>query len=185
MKLSRTVTYALKATLQLAQNSPSGPVPCGRLAAQGAMPERFLLQILRSLVTHGILKSTRGVDGGYVLWKEPTEVSVLDVIEAIEGPFSHEVAFGEGLSERTQNQLGTILEEVTESVRTKLANVKLSDLIDDSVADCQSSKPEAARIDQPTADGSPVPNPVITSRPDVLGSNPTSPAFNPNSGASF
>ena len=71
MKLSRTVTYALKATLQLAQNSPSGPVPCGRLAAQGAMPERFLLQILRSLVTHGILKSTRGVDGGYVLWKEP------------------------------------------------------------------------------------------------------------------
>ena len=47
MKLSRTVSYALQATLQLAQSDSSGPIPCSRLAAQGKMPERFLLQILR------------------------------------------------------------------------------------------------------------------------------------------
>ena len=67
MKLSRTVGYALQATLQLARARPSQPVPCSRLATEGEMPERFLLQILRNLVAHGILGSTRGVDGGYTL----------------------------------------------------------------------------------------------------------------------
>jgi Rrf2 family protein len=50
------------------------------------MPERFLLQILRVLVTHGILKSTRGVEGGYSLSRSPEAISLLEVIEAIDGP---------------------------------------------------------------------------------------------------
>lgn len=88
MKVSRTVAYALRATLQLAEFNAQGPIPCSRLAAEGGMPERFLLQILRSLVTHGILQSTRGVDGGYALMKPPEEISVLEIIEAIEGPLT-------------------------------------------------------------------------------------------------
>ena len=67
MKLSRTVTYAVQATLQLGRSEVGVPVPCSQLAAEGHMPERFLLQVLRHLVTHGILHSTRGVDGGYSL----------------------------------------------------------------------------------------------------------------------
>ena len=47
MKLSRTVSYALQATLQLARSRSHDPVPCRQLAADGNMPERFLLQILR------------------------------------------------------------------------------------------------------------------------------------------
>ena len=84
MKLSRTVAYAVRATLALAQAESDGPVPCSKLAAEGKMPERFLLQILRSLVTHGILRSTRGVDGGYALVRPAEEISLLEVIEAIE-----------------------------------------------------------------------------------------------------
>lgn len=49
MKLSRTVGYALQATLQLLDAEPYEPVPCSRLATTGNMPERFLLQILRDL----------------------------------------------------------------------------------------------------------------------------------------
>lgn len=56
MKLSRTVAYAVRATLQLPQLEAQGPVPCSQLASEGKMPERFLLQILRNLVTHGILR---------------------------------------------------------------------------------------------------------------------------------
>ena len=82
MKLSRTVSYAVRATLQLAQLSSKGPVPCSKLAAEGKMPERFLLQILRNLVTHGILRSTRGVDGGYALVRPADQISLLEVIEA-------------------------------------------------------------------------------------------------------
>src|SRR3954470_15915458 len=88
MKLSRTVAYAVQATLQLAQNKSGLPVPCSQLASEGNMPERFLLQILRHLVTHGILHSTRGVDGGYSLERKPEDISLLDVIEAIDGPLS-------------------------------------------------------------------------------------------------
>ena len=58
MRLSRTMQYALHATLQFAQ-SPSGrSVPCSLLAESGSMPERFLLQVLRALTTRGILLST-------------------------------------------------------------------------------------------------------------------------------
>ncbi len=81
MKLSRTVAYAVRATIQLAQMSTDRPIPCSKLASEGNMPERFLLQILRNLVTHGILRSTRGVDGGYALTRPPEDISLLDVIE--------------------------------------------------------------------------------------------------------
>ena len=86
MKLSRTVEYAVQAMLQLAEHDLGTPVPCSRLAATGQMPERFLLQILRNLVTHGILNSTRGVEGGYTLERPPEQISLLEVIEAIDGP---------------------------------------------------------------------------------------------------
>lgn len=67
MKLSRTVAYAVRATIQLAQDPSDRPIPCSKLASEGKMPERFLLQILRNLVTHGILRSTRGVMVGMPL----------------------------------------------------------------------------------------------------------------------
>ena len=80
MKLSRSVSYALQAVLQLAASDARTPVPCSQLAAEGSMPERFLLQILRHLVAHGILDSARGVEGGYVLERSPDEISLLEVI---------------------------------------------------------------------------------------------------------
>src|SRR5436190_15516690 len=107
MKLSRTVSYAVKATLQLAQLEADVPVPCSQLASEGKMPERFLLQILRNLVTHGILRSTRGVDGGYSLIRSPDQISLLEVIEAIEGPYDAATSLGEaeGIEPVAQNKL--------------------------------------------------------------------------------
>ena len=50
------------------------------------MPERFLLQVLRNLVTHGVLQSSRGVEGGYFLGRYSAGISLLEIIEAIDGP---------------------------------------------------------------------------------------------------
>jgi Rrf2 family protein len=86
LKLSRTVEYAVQALLLLARAIPGEPVPCSRLATIGGMPRRFLLQVLRSLVLHEIVNSTRGIDGGYSLARRPEEISLLDVYDAIEGP---------------------------------------------------------------------------------------------------
>ena len=130
MKLSRTVSYAVRATLQLAQNSSSAPVPCSKLASEGEMPERFLLQILRVLVTHGILKSTRGVEGGYSLSRSPEAISLLEVIEAIDGPL--ETAGESPATDEpadVQQLLQTALRQVTSTARQQLESIKLSQLL--------------------------------------------------------
>lgn len=130
MKLSRTVAYAVQATLQLAQSTSGAPVPCSRIAAEGRMPERFLLQILRHLVTHGILKSTRGVDGGYSLDRKPEDISLLDVIEAVDGPLSATLpnADGDQMSPY-ESRLREALEKVTLNSRRELQAINLSDLL--------------------------------------------------------
>jgi Rrf2 family protein len=130
MKLSRTVAYAVRATLQLAQQPSETPIPCSKLASDGNMPERFLLQILRSLVTHGILRSTRGVDGGYALTRPPEEISLLDIIEAIEGPMDTGDRSGNGLPVESQERLHVALRQITDIARQQLESIKFSQLLE-------------------------------------------------------
>jgi Rrf2 family protein len=130
MKLSRTVAYAVRATIQLAQQPSDTPIPCSKLASEGKMPERFLLQILRNLVTHGILRSTRGVDGGYALTRPPEDISLLDVIEAIEGPMNVGEPTGDGLSGESQVKLRGALTEITQTARQQLEAIKFSQLLE-------------------------------------------------------
>ena len=130
MKMSRSVAYALQATLQLARlDGESTPVPCSRLAADGNMPERFLLQVLRNLVTHGILHSTRGVDGGYSLRRSPADVTLLDVIEAVDGPVASMLPIHEGLPASSRTKLESTLTNVAELFRRELRAVTLADLL--------------------------------------------------------
>ncbi len=129
MKLSRTVAYALQATLQLAQTESEAPVPCSRLAANGKMPERFLLQILRNLVAHGILESTRGAEGGYSLERPPNDISLLEVIEAIDGPLVSTLPMNQGLPSSSKTKVEEALAAVTDLARRELSAVKLAHLL--------------------------------------------------------
>ncbi|MEZ6071800.1 MAG: Rrf2 family transcriptional regulator [Pirellulales bacterium] len=123
MKLSRTVGYALQAMVQLAATEDDGPVSCRRLAEAGGMPERFLLQILRSLVTNGLLESTRGVEGGYRLARNAEDISVLDILEAIDGPLSL------GLPQGWENgSVDEALSRCGDRVRGELDRLKLTTL---------------------------------------------------------
>ncbi len=93
------------------------------------MPERFLLQILRHLVNHGILQSTRGVDGGYSLVRSPDDISVLEVIEAIDGSLFEEPVFvGTGLAP-VRERLEMALLEVSRTAREQLQAIKLSQIL--------------------------------------------------------
>ena len=129
MKLSRTVAYAVQATLQLAQADCEKPIPCSQLAGDGGMPERFLLQILRHLVTRGILRSTRGVDGGYALERRPEDISLLEIIEAIEGPLNSALPQGKAPASHYEERLHKALQQVTSLVRQRLQAIKLTDLM--------------------------------------------------------
>lgn len=93
------------------------------------MPERFLLQILRHLVTHGILQSERGVKGGYMLVRSPDKISLLDIVEAIEGPFDTSLPDDTHVSPEQGAKLYEALSRVTAAVRQQMAATKLSDLI--------------------------------------------------------
>ena len=85
MKLNQATDYAFRMVLHMAM-LPSGTKITGAvLAEQELIPERFLLKIMRSLIAAGIMKSFRGVDGGFALNRDPQEISLLDVIRAVEG----------------------------------------------------------------------------------------------------
>ena len=133
MKISRTVAYAVQAVLQLAQADADTPVPCSQLAKEGRMPERFLLQILRNLVTHQLLRSTRGVEGGYALARPAAEITLFDVIEAVDGPLIPSIPPLESLSEPATRRLSEVLHRVTAAARRELSSVSLADLQSESV----------------------------------------------------
>ncbi|HEX3654603.1 MAG TPA: Rrf2 family transcriptional regulator [Pirellulales bacterium] len=129
MKFSRTVAYGVQATLGLAQASGDRPVPCSQLAADGKLPERFLLQILRTLVTHGILQSTRGVEGGYRLSRSAAEISLLEIIEAIDGPIVATLEVNQPAASRYHARLAAVLGRVASLARRELGSVSLADLL--------------------------------------------------------
>ncbi len=128
MRISRASTYAVLATVQLSESTASPPVPCSKLAQLGDMPERFLLQVLRTLVNEGVLKSTRGVDGGYRLAKPLSQITLLEVVEAIDGPVQPELPQVAGLTPPSQRKLTEALGDIASDARRRLAAVTLSQL---------------------------------------------------------
>jgi len=128
MRISRTSVYAIGAMLQLA-NSPSGlPIPSSRLAKEGEMPERFLLQVLRSLVNHELLKSTRGVNGGYALARAANQISLLQILEVTEGPLVPGLPPMDCMSRAAQVHLQLTMQQISANTCRHLADVLLIDL---------------------------------------------------------
>ncbi len=87
MRVSAKVDYALRAVIELATAAPA-QVKGERLAAAQAIPHKFLENILVDLRHGGLVASQRGAEGGYRLAREPGEVTVADVIRAVEGPIA-------------------------------------------------------------------------------------------------
>ena len=87
MRVSAKVDYALRACLELAA-SPPGPVKGERIATAQAIPPKFLENILLDLRQAGIIASRRGAEGGYWLARRADEISIADVIRAVEGPIA-------------------------------------------------------------------------------------------------
>lgn len=86
MRLNQATDYAFRAVLYLAQLPPGEVVEAQVIARRECIPMRFLLKILRLLTKAGIVDSYRGVGGGYALARPPAEITLLDVLVAVEGP---------------------------------------------------------------------------------------------------
>src|SRR3712207_5456654 len=78
--------YAIRALAELARSGAAGPVPIGELAKRREIPVQFLEQLFAVLRRAGVLRSQRGVKGGYAFAREPSAVTVLEVVELLDGP---------------------------------------------------------------------------------------------------
>lgn len=86
LQISRKIEYGLRAMVYLASIAPDVVVPFREIARRMDVPEDFLAKILKTLVSKKYVVSTRGARGGYKLSRPASEISMLDVIEAVEGP---------------------------------------------------------------------------------------------------
>src|SRR5215467_15884158 len=77
--------YALQALAELGRLGGAGPVPIGELARRREIPVQFLEQLFAVLRRAGILRSQRGVKGGYAFARDPHDVTVLEVVELLDG----------------------------------------------------------------------------------------------------
>src|SRR5258707_2777472 len=85
MSITTKSPYALQALTELARCG-EGPVPIGELARKRGIPVQFLEQLFATLRRAGLLRSQRGVKGGYTFARPSTEITVLEVVELLDGP---------------------------------------------------------------------------------------------------
>jgi Rrf2 family protein len=78
--------YALQALAELGRHGDAGPGPIGELARRRDIPVQFLEQLFAVLRRAGVLRSQRGVKGGYSFAREPSDITVLELVELLDGP---------------------------------------------------------------------------------------------------
>ena len=86
MKVSLRATYGIIAAVDLALHHADQPVCAKSIAKRQSIPSRFLEQVLHAMKKAGVVTSQRGAQGGYVLSRKPSDVSVADILDALEGP---------------------------------------------------------------------------------------------------
>lgn len=88
MKVSTKSRYAVAAMVDLAQHYGEGPVALRGVAERQQVSEHYLEQLMSSLRRAGLVRSLRGAQGGYELAREPAQVSVGEIVRAMEGPIA-------------------------------------------------------------------------------------------------
>jgi Rrf2 family protein len=129
VRVSAKADYALRAVIELAA-AADGPVKGERIAQAQEIPLKFLENILGDLRHAGIVRSQRGVEGGYWLARPADEITVAEVVRAVEGPIAnvrgvgpHEVVYA-GSAERLRD----VWIAVRANLRAVLESVTLADL---------------------------------------------------------
>jgi Rrf2 family protein len=109
--------YAVRALSELARRGSGQPVPIGEIARTRDIPVQFLEGLFATLRRAGVLQSQRGVKGGYLFAREPADVTVLEVVELLEGELGADASV-----------LGSVWVEAVGAVRTVLARTTIADI---------------------------------------------------------
>lgn len=131
MKLSKKSRYGLSALIDLAVNSRNGHVALGNIAERNDISPQYLEQVFASLRRAGIVKSVKGSQGGYLLNRSASQITVSAVVEALEGPYhldserAPEGSSYKGIADTIQTLL---IEPVNKELDHILTNLTLADL---------------------------------------------------------
>ncbi len=129
MKLTRASSYAIHALVFMGMQKHTRPIASHQVAKARGIPERFLLKVLKPLVSARVLQSIKGPNGGYRLARTPSEISLLEVLEAVDGPIRGQASFSREETDSTLNKrLEKICNQAADQVRRQFQKIRISDL---------------------------------------------------------
>ena len=111
--------YAVRALAELARRGQTTPVPIGEIARSRDIPVQFLEGLFATLRRSGILQSQRGVKGGYNFAKPPSEITVLEVVQLLEGELGADAEAN-----------GAVWSEAVEAVKSVLSATTIAEVAD-------------------------------------------------------
>jgi Rrf2 family protein len=120
------------AAIDLAMNGKEAPVQARAIARRQAIPIKFLEQVLYSMKKAGLIESLRGAQGGYMLLKEPSALSVADVLEVLDGPVFHRAFQNDSVLDRhlpkQELLLGHVWKQVAQAEHDVLHRITIDEL---------------------------------------------------------
>src|SRR5438132_869320 len=126
MKLTRASSYALHAVAYMVSQKATEPVASHMIAKSRGVPERFLLKVLKPLVAARVLHSIKGPNGGYRLAKAANEITLLDVVEAVDGPIRGHAPLTQMEADGTlDKKLESLCNQSAEQLRKQLGKIKV------------------------------------------------------------
>jgi Rrf2 family protein len=130
MKLTRASSYALQAVAYMAAQKDKDPIASHIIAQKKKIPERFLLKVLKPLVSAQVLTSVKGPNGGYRLARAAKDINMLEILEAVDGPIRGLAPIGVGDSDTAfSKRLDHVCNQTAEHLRKQLERVKIADLV--------------------------------------------------------
>jgi Rrf2 family protein len=130
MKMTRASSYAVHAITYMASQKHDHPVASHHIAEARDIPERFLLKVLKPLVSARVLHSVKGPNGGYRLARSPRAITLLEILEAVDGPIRGQAPFGDERGNgNLDHKLEIICKQMADQTRRHLAKVRISDLL--------------------------------------------------------
>jgi len=130
IRLTKAGEYGLRAVRYLVENGDEKRISIGDISENKKIPEPFLRKLFKPLVNQGIILSTRGVSGGVRLARDPKEITVLEVVEALEGPLALNECLLEDSACEFLSECGThdVWDEAQAAMAKVLRSKNLTDL---------------------------------------------------------
>ena len=128
MRISRTVEYGLMAAVFVAQNCKDCRVMSKKISEAYDLPTEYLLQVMQQLVRAGILTSKKGPNGGFNLTRPAKEITMLEILESIDGPVIVPMNLAEQTGKPFAKKIEKMFLDVSKDMKASLAKVTLADL---------------------------------------------------------